>query len=202
MTDTNDPMERAYEVLGVALGAGAPRGLVPRAVRAAEMIAELRLAKFAAAEPSAVESADTLIDRWIVDRVIDTESQGRDVLRLHLEARDTAVRAKALQWTADDKALPEDEQIKVAHPLRSGSHALYAEAMRLVGAKRSKGALVELVNWLLTREDKALAHIAALEGGIVAEDRRVQKEMSELRKQIECLKAEWNEYPEYPEVGG
>lgn len=48
-----------------------------------------------------------------------------------------------------DQPLPEDEAIKAAHPLRSGRHDLYGEAMRLVGAKHSKAALVELVNWLL-----------------------------------------------------
>lgn len=53
-----------------------------------------------------------------------------------------------MSWD-DDKPLPEDEAIKAAHPLRSGRHDLYQEAMRLVGAKRSKGALVELVTWLL-----------------------------------------------------
>jgi len=49
----------------------------------------------------------------------------------------------------DDYPLPEDKEIEAAHPLHTGRHDLYAEAMRLVGAKRSKGALVELVNWLL-----------------------------------------------------
>ena len=52
----------------------------------------------------------------------------------------------------DDRPLPEDDAIKAAIPTRSGRHDLYAEAMRLVGAKRSKRALVELVNWLLHRE--------------------------------------------------
>ena len=50
-----------------------------------------------------------------------------------------------------DYPLPEDAEIDAAHPLRTGKHDLYAEAMRLVGAKHSKGALVELVNWLLYR---------------------------------------------------
>ena len=50
-----------------------------------------------------------------------------------------------------DSPLPEDDAIALAHPLRSGRHDLYAEAMRLVGARRSKGGLVELVCWLLLR---------------------------------------------------
>lgn len=57
----------------------------------------------------------------------------------------------AADW--DDKPLPEDERIKAAHPTRTGRHDLYAEAMRLVGARHSKGGLVELVNWLLARID-------------------------------------------------
>lgn len=47
--------------------------------------------------------------------------------------------------------MPEDEAIRAAHPMQTNRHDLYAEAMRMVGAKRSKHALVELVNWLLFR---------------------------------------------------
>jgi len=54
-------------------------------------------------------------------------------------------------WTDEDQPLPEDAAIEAAHPLRSGNHDSYHEAMRLVGAKRSKGALVALVSWLLQR---------------------------------------------------
>lgn len=50
-----------------------------------------------------------------------------------------------------DQPLPEDEAILAAHPVNTGRHDIYLEAMRLVGAKRSKGALVLLVNWLLAR---------------------------------------------------
>ena len=55
----------------------------------------------------------------------------------------------------NDKAIPEDAAIKAAHPLRSGRHDLYQEAMRMVGAKHSKGALVEMVTWLLLRIEQA-----------------------------------------------
>ena len=58
----------------------------------------------------------------------------------------------------DDRPLPEDAAIAAAHPLRSGDHARYMEALRLVGAKRSKCALVDLVSWLLSR-------IPAAQGG-------------------------------------
>lgn len=52
---------------------------------------------------------------------------------------------------SDDQRLPEDPAIRDAHPLYTGRHDLYDEAMRLVGAKHSRGALVALVNWLLSR---------------------------------------------------
>ncbi|MDB4942989.1 MAG: hypothetical protein JWP97_2523 [Labilithrix sp.] len=54
-------------------------------------------------------------------------------------------------------SLSEAEEIKAAHPLRSGRHDLYAEAMRLVGERHAKGALVELVTWLLLRAEQARA---------------------------------------------
>lgn len=50
-----------------------------------------------------------------------------------------------------DGPLPEDAAIAAAHPLWTGSHDLMAEAYRMVGAKRSKAALAELVHWLLRR---------------------------------------------------
>jgi hypothetical protein len=53
-----------------------------------------------------------------------------------------------------DKPLPEDDAIHAAFPTRSGRHDLYAEAMRLVGARYSKGGLVALVNWLLHRASR------------------------------------------------
>lgn len=54
-----------------------------------------------------------------------------------------------------DKPIPEDAAIKAAHPIRTKRHDLYEEAQRMVGAKRGKFALVELVNWLLHRVDAA-----------------------------------------------
>ena len=57
-----------------------------------------------------------------------------------------------LAWD-DDRPLPEDEAIDAAFPTRSGRHDTYQEAMRMVGAKRSKGALVALVNWLLIKAE-------------------------------------------------
>lgn len=61
-----------------------------------------------------------------------------------------------------DAVLPEDDAIKAAHPSRTGDHESYAEARRLVGARRSKQGLVELVNWLLVERRRAMA---GLDGG-------------------------------------
>lgn len=57
------------------------------------------------------------------------------------------------EWTGEwaDKPTPEDEAIKAVFPTRSERHDLYGEAMRLVGARHGKFALVALVNWLLHR---------------------------------------------------
>jgi len=61
-----------------------------------------------------------------------------------------------------DKCIAEDEEIKLAHPIRSGRHDLYAKAQELVSAKHSKFALIELVTWLLLRLDKAEKNAAEL----------------------------------------
>lgn len=65
--------------------------------------------------------------------------------------------------TWDDLPLPEDDAIKAAHPIRTGRHKEYEEALRLVHARRSKGGLVELVSWLLVRVNDA--EKSALKGG-------------------------------------
>ena len=83
----------------------------------------------------------------------------RDAAALITRQNERIERLTALTaaWAPDgDEPLPEDKEIDACHPLKSKDHAGYMEAMRLVGAKRSKGALVNLVHWLLFR-------IAALE---------------------------------------
>lgn len=67
-----------------------------------------------------------------------------------------ALIAELRGWRSQDEEwrnsrLPEDADIATAHPAKTGGHALYAEALRLVTARRSKRGLVELVNWLLAR---------------------------------------------------
>lgn len=55
--------------------------------------------------------------------------------------------------TDSPNTTPEAAAIRAAHPLISGRHDLYMEAMRLVGARHSKGDLVDLVTWLLLRAE-------------------------------------------------
>lgn len=45
--------------------------------------------------------------------------------------------------------MTEQEKIEAAHPMKTGRHDLYKEAMRLVGEREAKYDLVNLVNWLL-----------------------------------------------------
>jgi hypothetical protein len=67
-----------------------------------------------------------------------------------------------MSFSKADKKIPEDEEIKLAHPTRSGRHDLYAKAQELISAKHSKFALIELVTWLLLRLDKAEKNAAEL----------------------------------------
>lgn len=63
------------------------------------------------------------------------------------------VKAEAIAGVDDwrDKKDEWTDAIDSAHPTRSGSHAEYATAMKMVGNRHSKGELVDLVNWLLVR---------------------------------------------------
>lgn len=53
-----------------------------------------------------------------------------------------------------EKIRNEQTAIESAHPLTTGRHDLYNEAMRLVGERHGKGDLVDLVNWLLYRIER------------------------------------------------
>lgn len=54
------------------------------------------------------------------------------------------------------------DAIRDAYPTRSGSHMQYGEAMKMVGNRQSKGALVALVNWLLVRIAKLEARLRVI----------------------------------------
>jgi len=91
--------------------------------------------------PKDADYHDDVVDNWSQGWVQTYLSFGEELFR--------ALDSETGEWA--DKPLPEDEEIKAAHPLHTNRHGLYAEAMRLVGAKRSKNGLVNLVTWLLTR---------------------------------------------------
>ncbi len=65
--------------------------------------------------------------------------------------------------------LPEDAAIAAAHPTITGRHRTYAEAARMVRAKHSKPALIDLVNWLLSERDAAVARADEAEHELGAE---------------------------------
>ena len=77
-------------------------------------------------------------------------------LDAHIQA---AVLAEQQKWSGegwDNQPLPEDEAILEAHPIKSDDYASWNDATRLVGATKSKFALVGLVNWLLVEKKKAV----------------------------------------------
>lgn len=57
--------------------------------------------------------------------------------------------ALALAWQPADQPLPEDNDIREAHWASSADPTIYAAAIRIVNATRSKGKLVDIIHWLL-----------------------------------------------------
>lgn len=95
---------------------------------------------------------------WLEENIGDIDPRDMPALEESLAELLAEVRAEALAWADEDQPLPEDDAITAAHPAYSDKHHdLYLEAMRMVGAKRSKGALVDLVCWLLVRAVEARA---------------------------------------------
>lgn len=87
-------------------------------------------------------------------------------LRTRAESAEAKVAFLEAQWESD-KPLPEDAEITEAHPMNSGHHDTYQEAMRLVGARHSKSGLVELVNWLLVNLARLIQERADLSHQII-----------------------------------
>ena len=56
------------------------------------------------------------------------------------------------QWTP---------MIDASHPMRTGAHDAYATALDMVGNRHSKGALVDLVCWLIQRVNMAESDLRA-----------------------------------------
>jgi hypothetical protein len=66
------------------------------------------------------------------------------------------------EWP-DDKVDEWTALIEAAHPLKTKAYAQWDTAMRMVGNRHSKGALVELVCWLLQRAESASPSSSVLE---------------------------------------
>jgi hypothetical protein len=88
----------------------------------------------------------------------------------------------------DDLAIPEDALINLAHPINTKDYATYGEAQRMVGAKYSKGALIELVNWLLA-ERKAAALAAEQELQRLKDATAQASELFEVKRDLEAAAA-------------
>jgi hypothetical protein len=93
----------------------------------------------------------------LLPRVVEDEKRIRELEeRIDAHAADAEAEYMA---TWDDAPLAEDAAIQAAFPTRTGRHDLYVEATRLVGATRSKGKLVALVNWLLAERAAARGQV-------------------------------------------
>lgn len=77
-----------------------------------------------------------------------------------------------------DQRIPEDQAITAAHPTRSSRHYEYGEAVRMVGAKHSKGALIELVSWLLIRARDAEEQLKIVTNLANASERKSKAEIA------------------------
>lgn len=118
-------------------------------LRVADLERQLHEPGYTDALRAACEKASAVVPKWFREKYA-AEGDSYDQLEAlpHLLARYTS---DLLNWSEDDDGLPEDTEIHAAHPAESNSHDTYMEAFRMVGAKRSKFALVDLVNWLLVR---------------------------------------------------
>jgi len=124
----------------------------------AEVSAMLRAAAARAAElvrPGAAAEAPSSEEVAPVAASPASPSDPRDAEIAALRALLEQAHAVASGSAWGDEPLPEDDAIQAAFPTRSGEHEAYAEALRLVGARRSKSALVELVTWLLVERKRA-----------------------------------------------
>jgi len=110
--------------------------------------AEAALAEERAKREAAEGAYETLRKMWEVSALVKRAEAAEARVR-ELETEQSIL----LEGDWLDKPIPEDNAIDSAFPTISKRHDLYAHAMRMVGARRSKGSLVALVNWLLVRAD-------------------------------------------------
>ena len=134
---------------------------VERAALAAETMRRLTAAE-ARIEELEAERKQTLwwaegLENQTIDEAVETLAQKAR------ETRDSLEKLEAIHnapW--EDKDDEWTSAIHDAFPTRSGSHKEYAIARRMVGNRHGKGALIDLVNWLLVRaKDEFRDHIEA-----------------------------------------
>lgn len=100
------------------------------------------------------------------ERYADTRSWPEQPIlpkRLLATISERDARIEELSYSPQDKDDQWTDQIKAAHPVKTGSSKHYVTALEMVGNRRGKGALVEMANWLLTRAEAAEAKVAELE---------------------------------------
>lgn len=150
----------------------------------------------------AKESADAVASSLRRDRklqVDELKSNNARIVQELLEKEATIAKLREelnqyKDWSVfgdeEDSPIPEDEQIRAAHPMQTKQHKLYEEAMRLVGAKKSKFALVSLVNWLLAELAEAKADIKSdelAEKTILMIDDQKQQQIERLERVVGVL---------------
>jgi hypothetical protein len=90
-----------------------------------------------------------VLTRAVLSDLTDLVMRARDICGVpHNEPRYDVLEPE-LPWS--DVSDEWTEAIQAAHPIRSQSYDEHAVAMQMVGHRRSKGDLIELVNWLLVR---------------------------------------------------
>ena len=90
---------------------------------------------------------EAVTDAGVEDTDCTRHARDACLTRTERHRADPALALESLPWR--DVRDEWSEAIEAAFPTRSGSHAEYAMAMKMVGHRHSKGELVALVNWLL-----------------------------------------------------
>lgn len=103
----------------------------------------------------------TACDKLTEFMVMRREGSKIEQAKAALAAAALPAQGALTQWASpDDQPLAEDAEIDAAHPVNVSDpavHEVYQEALRMVGARRSKYGLVNLVHWLLWKNKEATA---------------------------------------------
>lgn len=93
---------------------------------------------------------DGYIDGLSANDMIDDVIKGSIQRYLAALPKAEGVTAKE-SWLDDEKNAIYADEIAAVHPTVTGDHTTYTEAMDLIKDRRSKYALVDLINWLLVK---------------------------------------------------